>query len=165
MAMKLTANDLQRAATRAESMRNRLTNLKKRTEKVAERAVHTVEVGTSAFAFGLLQGKTGGLEFVGVPAELIAGAGLHIAGFLGLGGKMSSHLHGFGDGALASYLTTMGRGVGLQWAAKAATTPTPGKDKGTGILENRDSLRSIGRGAASLHDAEIAQAVAAAVED
>jgi hypothetical protein len=161
MAMKLTTNDLKRAATRAESMRNRLTNLKKRTEKVAERAVHTVEVGTSAFAFGLLQGKTGGVEVVGVPAELLAGAGLHLAGFLGLGGKMSSHLHGFGDGALASYLTTMGRGVGVQWAAKAAATP---KGAGTGILENRESMKGIGRGAASLHDVEIARAVESAVE-
>lgn len=158
--MKLTRADISRAASRAESLRARMANLKKKTEKVTERAVHTVEVGASAFGFGVLQGRSSdpnGVQLFGIPIELLAGIGLHGAGFLGLGGKMSSHLHGFGDGALAAYMATMGRGVGTAWKQKA-----PGG--GTGLLEEPHRLHHIGKGADAFSAVEAAQAVAAARE-
>lgn len=156
--MKMSRADVNRIAGRAEAMRARMTNLRKKAEKVTERAVHTVEVGAGAFAFGVLQGRSQdpeGVRLFGVPIDLLSGITLHAAGFLGLGGKMSSHLHGFGDGALASYLTTMGRGVGRTWAAKSGS--------GTGVLENQHTMGAIGRGAAAFSDAEVANAVADAV--
>ncbi len=163
MAMNLSRADLARAASRAESMRNRMANLKKRTEKVAERAVHTLECGSAAFGFGVLHGKTfdaatneAGLKVMGVPLELLAGAALHGAGFLGLGGKMSSHLHGFGDGAIAAYLTTTGVNLGLKMAEGQSA------GGGSGILENFRTVRGIGKGAASQPDEAFAAAVRAA---
>lgn len=154
MAMKLSQTDLRKAATRAESLKTRLAGLRKRTEKVAERAVHTAEVGATAFAFGVLQGKTGGIEVVGVPLELGTGVGLHLMGYLGLGGKMSDHLHGIADGALAAYLTTIGRAVGAEWKKKGS---------GTGELEDGHRAARIGQGANAFRDDELKRAVVDAV--
>jgi hypothetical protein len=153
--MNISRAALARGAARAQAMQNRLSNLKKKGEKVATTVVHTVEVGSSAFMFGMLQGKTGGIELVGIPLELMSAIALHGAAFMGLGGKMSSHLHGFGDGALAAYATTMGRGIGLNWKSK--------EGGGSGLLETPASTRGIGQGTAVLSDMEVAAAVKEAV--
>ncbi len=152
--MKLTRADIVQGARRAESLKARMANLRKKTEKVTERAVHSLECGASAFGFGVLHGRTGGdgVQVVGIPVELIAGVGLHAAGFLGLGGKASTHLHGFADGALASYATRMGFAIGEKWAGNG----------GTGILETRASTRHIGKGADALSHEELERAVVAA---
>jgi hypothetical protein len=155
MAMKLSQADLRKAAERAQSLSTRLAGIKRKTERVTERAVHSTEIAAAAFAAGVIQGKTGGIEIVGVPLELGLGLALNLGGYLGLAGnKMSEHLHGFGDGFLAAYLTTLGRGVGQ----KMATTATGG---GTGRLENA-SVRRVGAGAAGFTDAELASVVAQA---
>ncbi len=83
--------------------------------------VHTAEVSSAAFVAGVVQGRTGGVEVLGVPMDLGLAAGLHVLAFAGIGGKMASHLHGFGDGFLAAFLATTGRGVGQAMKAKAAT--------------------------------------------
>lgn len=150
MAMKISQAELARVANRAAGMQTRLQRAKSKVEKTTARAIHTLEVGVSAFGFGVLQGKTGGVEIVGVPLELLTGVGLNLAGYLGLGGRMSDHLHGLGDGALAAYLTTVGRGVGQKWGS------------GTGILESNRSAGSIGAGASGFSESEIQQAVAEA---
>lgn len=144
--MKLTKTDLRKAAKRAQSLSTRLATVRKKTEKVTEQLVHTVEVGTAAFTMGVVQGKTGGIEIVGVPLELGLGIGLNLMGYVGLGGKMSDHLHGFGDGCLAAYLTTLGRGAGLKWKAGEAQKAL-GEGKTSG---------------AQLSDAELAAMAAAA---
>lgn len=151
MALKVSKADLSKGYQRAESLKNRLANVRKRTEKIAERAVHSTEVATAAFAAGVIQGKTGGIEIVGVPLELGLGLGLNLAGYMGLGGKASNHLQGFGDGFLAAYLTTLGRGVGMKWKEKAGG--------GTGILETPRSVRGIGKGADAFTDSELARSV------
>lgn len=156
MAMKLSQADLRKAAERAQSLSTRLAGIKRKTERVTERAVHSTEIAAAAFAAGVIQGKTGGIEIVGVPLELGLGLALNLGGYLGLAGnKMSEHLHGFGDGFLAAYLTTLGRGVGQKMAGTAAS------GGGTGRLENA-SVRRVGVGAAGFTDAELASVVAQA---
>lgn len=151
--MKLTRADIVQGARRAESLKARMANLRKKTEKVTERAVHTVEVGASAFGFGVLRGRSEdpneGVQLFGIPVELLAGLGFHGAGFLGLGGKMSSHLHGFGDGALAAYAVHMGTSIGHKWK----------KDGGTGLLEGGDTLKRVGKGASAFSHQEAGDAV------
>jgi hypothetical protein len=158
MAMKLSQSDLRKAAERAQSLSTRLAGIKRRTERVTERAVHSTEIAAAAFAAGVIQGKTGGIEIVGVPLELGLGLALNLGGYLGLAGnKMSEHLHGFGDGFLAAYLTTLGRGVGQKMVGAAAATD----GGGSGLLENA-SVRRVGVGSAGFTDAELARTVAAA---
>jgi hypothetical protein len=52
---------------------------------------------------------------MGVPLDLLVGAGAHVAGFMGVGGKHRHTLHSIGDGGLAAYATTIGRSVGVNW--------------------------------------------------
>ncbi len=160
MALKLSQADLKRAAARAQSLQTRMQGIRRRTERITERAVHSTEIAAAAFAAGVIQGKTGGIEIVGVPLELGLGLALNLGGYLGLAGpKMSEHLHGFGDGFLAAYLTTLGRGVGVKMAGGAAA-PAGG---GSGLLENQ-SVRHVGAGASGFTDAELARTVKSALD-
>lgn len=127
MAVQLSKKDLNRAQERLVSLRNRIERAKKEAEKTAEKFVRSAEVGGTAFAFGVVQGRTGGVEVVGVPIDLAVGVGLNIAGYMGAAGKMSDHLNNVGDGALAAYLTTMGQGVGKEWAKDKAKKELDGK--------------------------------------
>lgn len=113
MAMKISQAELRRASGRLDALRNRMKNMRKQGEKVTEQVILTAETSTAAFAMGFTQGKfKGGIEILGMPLELLLGGGLNLAGWLGLGGKLSPHLHGIGNGCLAAFMTTVGRGVG-----------------------------------------------------
>lgn len=112
-------------------------------EQVVSTVVNTAEVGAAAFLCGVAQGKWPGTGVWGVPVDLVAGLGLHVLAFAGIGGKYSSHLHAFGDGALASYLVTLGRDVGSKMSGMAGVD-------GVGLS-----------GGASLADEELARMVRA----
>lgn len=132
MALRIGKSELGGWKAKAMRARARLQSASKKADEVVETMVHTAEVGSAAFLSGLVQGRTtefnpdgsvkkqGGVEVLGVPLDLGLAAGLHVFGFMGIGGKMSSHLHGFGDGFLASFLATTGVGVGSAMAQKSA---------------------------------------------
>ena len=126
------------------SLARRTEGLKKKGEQVVEHAISAAEVSAASFALGAIQGKMGPVKVAGVPIDLAAGVGLHALGFLGLAGKHSSHLHSFGDGALASFFFTMGRGVGMDMKAKGLPGAGP---KITGYLDDRDLDSLTGRAA------------------
>jgi len=119
MALKIGKSELGGWKQKALRARARLMSASKKADNVVEKMVHTAEVGSAAFLSGVVQGRTGGVEVLGVPLDLGLAAGLHVFGFMGLGGKMSSHLHGFGDGFLAAFLTQTGVGVGRTMAQKS----------------------------------------------
>ena len=107
----------QRAIVKFKNQAEAMTRKAKTALAKADKAVATVitssEVGASAFLFGLIQGKFGGCSIVGVPADLLSGLALHVLAFAGIGGANAHHLHAFGDGALASYLNSLGKQVGI----------------------------------------------------
>ncbi len=126
MALKVSRREVGNWKKKAMSARKRLQNVSKKTDKVVEQVVHTAEVGSAAFVAGVVQGRTGGIEVLGVPLDLGLAASLHGLAFLGIGGKASGHLHGFGDGFLAAFLTTTGRGVGVTMKEKMPAAATKG---------------------------------------
>jgi hypothetical protein len=153
MALRFSQADLKRMAGRAQSLSTRLAGLKRRTEKVTERVVHSSEIAAAAFSSGVINGKTGGVVILGVPLDLGLGLALNLGGYFNLAGdKMSNHLHGFGDGFLASYLTNLGREVGEKMNKGGG---------GTGYLET-PTVRRVGVGSSGFTDAELASAVRAA---
>lgn len=158
MALKLSKRDLNKAARSAQSMRARLKRIRAQTERTTEKIVHTTEVGAAAFVGGFTQGRFGGIHVVGVPLELLLGGVLNLASLTGLGGKMSSHLNGFGDGLLASYLTAVGQGVGR------ATTAAGGAGGGVSGLFGGRQTAGLGTGGNVLSDAEMAAAVSQAAQ-
>ncbi len=119
MATKITGRDIVKMKQRYEGLMKRADGVRHKGESTVEHLVSSAEVSGSAFALGVVQGKYGPVSVVGVPLDLTVAAGLHLAGFLGLAGKSSSHLHAFGDGALASFFFTLGRGTGAKWKASA----------------------------------------------
>lgn len=142
-----------RLAQRAEGLHKRLQRFKAQGEKSMEKVVRTVEIGTAALGFGMVQGRYGSMEIVGVPVELAAGVTLNLLGHFGLAGKHSDHLNNFGDGALAAYLTTVGKGVGTAMKLKSL---------GGGAPAAPGQIQAPAKGSSELTPAEIAAAVAAA---
>ena len=144
MALQISKASLVKAHERAGSLQKRLQSVKKQAEHTVEKVLRTAETGGMAFGFGLMNGRYGSTEVMGMPVELLTGAALNIAGYLGLAGKHSDHLNNLGDGALAAYLTILGAQTGANMKAKALAAPAT-TTKG-----------------AELTPAEIAAAVAAA---
>jgi hypothetical protein len=148
-ATAITKSHLTGWKARAMSFRSRYQNAMKKAEKATQTFVRTAEVGSAAFVGGFMQGNFGAVEVVGVPLDLGLGGALHLANLLGFGGKMGDHLSNFGDGFLACYLTTVGRGAGVQFKQK--------RDSGSAALP-------AGQPAASGHaltDAELSNRLAA----
>ena len=122
MPLKISQHDIIRLKDQAEKLKKRASGAIERSHEVVETLTRSAVVGSSAFAFGMIQGKTGGVEVVGVPHALGIGLGGHLAAMMGVGGNLSGQLHNLADGALAAYLTAMGRGVGLRWKATGSLT-------------------------------------------
>lgn len=120
-AMQVSKQHLLKLAETAKRAMTRAASHKDKIENITSKAVHTLEVTGASFGFGFLAGssESGKVpEIMSVPVDLLGGAALHVAGFMGLGGKMGDHLHGFGDGALAHYGAVMGTGAGNAWKNK-----------------------------------------------
>lgn len=146
MALHLTQHDIIRFKNQAEALKKRAASVIEKHHSKIEAVVRTVEVSGSAFAFGLLQGKfrkQGGVTILNVPVDLIAGAAFHALGLAGVAGSHSSHLHAFGDGALASYFTTLGRGVGSSWGGVAGSIEGDRSVSGGGSLADEELARMV----------------------
>lgn len=148
-----STSDIVRFRTKASALASKAKQALDRADEAVATVVTTAEVSAASFLFGLAQGKYGGIALVGVPVDLLAGLGLHILAFAGIGGKNSHHLHAFGDGALASFFGGIGRQVGRsiqspEDRARIATSVQGALDGGT-------------TGGGSLADEELARMVAA----
>jgi len=146
MALHLTQSDIIRFKNQAESMKNRAKAALEKAGDAVDNLIRTSEVAVSAFAFGVLQGKfrkQGGVTLLGIPVDLIAGVGFHALGLAGVGGRNSHHLHAFGDGALASYFTTLGRGVGQSWGGESGVSGEQKQIAGGGSLADEELARMV----------------------
>lgn len=152
MALKLSQGDLIRFKEQAERLKARAKSALAEADVVVQTLVRSTEISAAAFAFGVVNGKWGGVSLLGVPIDLLGGVGLHVAAFAGVGGKAAEHLHAFGDGALASYMAGLGRNVGrsIQTPEDRARIARSGT---SGLLDEGAS------GGASLADEELARMV------
>ena len=131
-------------------LKAKMERLNEQAEGMIEGLVRTVEVQGSAFVFGAIQGAwydprstddKQGAHFFGLPVEAVAGVGLHMFALLGVGGKFSSHLANFADGALAAYVSNLGRGWGYKFYKDYQTRKTTtGSTKGASL---RDEIASL----------------------
>jgi hypothetical protein len=114
--MALTASQVSSLEKAFVSKDNALKRVKAQAQENVESIVGTAEMGTAAFGMGIIDGRFGGVEVLGMPLSLLSAAGSHLVGFLGVA---PSHMHAFGNGFLANYLTTLGNGVGARMLAEA----------------------------------------------
>lgn len=107
-----------------ERLKTALARTRGKADEAVGQVVATAEIGTTAFALGVINGRFAGVEFLGVPLDLWAAGVFHGAGLMGL---QPEHLHNFGNGATASFAVTTGAGVGreMRMKALAARAPAP----------------------------------------
>ncbi len=154
MGLGFSTADIVRFKQRTDSLSAKARAALAKADQAVETVITTSEVSAAAFLFGLAQGKFGGVAIVGVPVDLLAGLGLHIAAFAGIGGRNAHHLHAFADGALGSFFNALGRTVGRQLQTEADVAR----------MQARSSFALMGgetTGGASLADEELARMVAA----
>jgi hypothetical protein len=112
MAQNFSMTNYRKLQKRAVSLQASTKRARENAGQVVNHVVRTGEVAGTAFGLGVVQGRTGGMAFFGVPLELGLGVGAHAFALLGVGRGAETHLAAVGDGALAAYFGTMGRGVG-----------------------------------------------------
>jgi hypothetical protein len=126
----ITSEQIKEMKSVTERAMARVKNIKAATAEAMGTVIQTTEVGVAAFGMGVLRGRFGeSLNLLGVPIDLGAGVLLHVLGFMGAAGKQyDEHLHNFGDGMLAAYLTVLGAGIGDSMSAAPKKTIKVGDD-------------------------------------
>ncbi|MDX2086370.1 MAG: hypothetical protein SFX73_00915 [Kofleriaceae bacterium] len=119
MALKVTREQLEQMNRQLENAKARAASLRESGEKAVERVVRTGEVLGTAGMFAVLNGRTGGVQLLGVPLDLASGIAMHAFGLLGGAGRHAEHVHNMGDGALASFAVTLGQEVGSRMRREA----------------------------------------------
>lgn len=133
------------------SMRGRLARLNEKAGEAMEGVVKTLEIQAGAFLFGAIQGafyepdpakpdQKPGVHILGIPVEAMAGIGLIVGGFMGVGGaKWSDHMANLGNGALAAWTSNLGRGYGFKFRSERKAKAAGGSTKGESV--EGESLR------------------------
>lgn len=111
--MKLSLGQLADIENKYTSARKAVQKVRAEAQETVMSVVRSVEVGGTAFSFGIVNGRWGRPELLGVPVDLGGSMVLHSLGFL-LDKELAGHLHNLGDGAMASYLTSLGTGIGAK---------------------------------------------------
>lgn len=142
---------IKKAQQQIQSLRMGTRRARQKAGEVTEKLVRTAEIGGTSFGFGFLNGRQGGVELFGVPIELAVGIGANLFAMMGVGRGMETHLASVGDGALAAYFHTLGRGVG-----KAALTPktaVSGQNAGRGLGARSQEMQ--GEGGMGMNSADL----------
>jgi hypothetical protein len=155
MSLNITRQDAERLLRTAQNARASIKRAKEHANEAVDRVVQTVEVGSTAFGFGILNGRFGGVEVLGVPLDALASFSMHGLAFFGVA---PDHLHNFGDGAMASYLTTTGAGIGRAMAVRAgAAAPMQKAASGWNAFPRNDSPNALSGQSSRLTDQQLAQ--------
>jgi len=170
--VNITSEQLSEMRSVTERAMARVKQIKEKTTEAMGQVVQTVEVGVAAFGFALARGRfedKEGLNVVGVPVDLGVGVLAHVLGFMGAAGKYDEHLHNFGDGALACYLTVLGGGIGRDMKVKAdggtrgaGGTSFRGDEDTSGYLPSGRTTISGDGSAPAMSNAELAAILARA---
>jgi hypothetical protein len=108
--MQVSLKALEGMETRAKSALARAKRVKEESADAIMNVVGSVETFGTAFSMGVINGRWGNPELLGIPVDLGLGLAAHTIGFVLDDG--SQHLHRMGDGALSSYFSALGVGVG-----------------------------------------------------
>ena len=116
--MQISMKALEGIEKKFMNAKTRLANVQKNAQAMVGTVVQTTEVAGTAFGFGVINGRWGSPEIVGMPVDLAFGVGLHALAFLGVA---EDHAHNIGDGALASYTASLGAGIGRKMLVESNT--------------------------------------------
>lgn len=111
--MQLSLRSLEDLQSRYDSMKKRVQTITEKAEDKIMTVVQTAEVGVTAFGFGVINGYWARPELLGVPVDGLTALLGHGAGFF-MKHDGAKHVHNLADGAMASWLTGMGVGIGTK---------------------------------------------------
>jgi hypothetical protein len=126
----------------------------KKLATVTAKSVEVLEIGAGAAVAGVIQGRAiaqghmEGARILGLPADLMLGVGLELAGHFDLAGEeWSHHLCNFGAGFIAGYASDWGVAFGKRWVSEGhlpllESKPTPALSKGEVTPEQMASVLS-----------------------
>lgn len=114
--LSMSKSEVEALFKRAQGASARVKRIREEANEMVETVVATVETTGAAFVMGMVNGRYEGTEIVGVPGDLLAGFGLHLLGFVGIGDQ---HLHNLGNGCFSCYSATLGNGIGAEMRTKA----------------------------------------------
>lgn len=118
--MQLSLRNLEDLQGKYEGMKKRVANIKESAHDTVMTVVQTAEISAMSFGLGVINGYWSQPELLGVPVAAMLGAGFHTVGFLLDEKSGAEHVHNLGDGALATYFTTLGTGVGAKMQQEKA---------------------------------------------
>jgi hypothetical protein len=99
-------------------LRGRAKSLKEESRAQGEVVMRTATVGATAFGLGYVGGRYGErAEVFGIPPEIAAAVGGHVAAFAGW--MPDDYGHAIGDAGLAAYATGLGAGMGVKAKTEA----------------------------------------------
>lgn len=110
---------LRALAERGQTAVSKLSKLKDVAERNMGVALETLEVSAVSLGLGVVRGRYGTVELLGLPLDLVAAIGLHTVGFWA-GGKYQEDFHHVANGALGAFLNTLGAGVGAKMLQRKA---------------------------------------------
>lgn len=155
--LNLTRRDLDSAYGSMRDAHSYIQRHRDTGETVTGQVVRTAMTSAGALAVGLASGRYGALHLSGstIPLDLAGGVLGHLAGFFGLAGRYSDHLHDFSNGVLAGWLTKWAIGYGTEMRRQKGLPPVMTVISGLGGGGQRP--RAIGcAGAEPMTEAELA---------
>jgi hypothetical protein len=127
MPTHITSGHLEKWKAKYDGALSKVAKHKEKLSEMADTGISAAATTGTAFALGMVDGQTGGVDIKGVPLPAIVGVVAHGAAFFT--GKHA--LHDIGNGGLAAWAYSVGRSVGIEHKSKSKVK---GDDKGQAKL-------------------------------
>lgn len=114
--MQISLRGLENMEKQVASAKAVAKRAKETAQEAIEAVVTLVEVNTMAFTFGVVNGRYGSPELLGIPVDLGLGMALQGLAFFDFA---PMHLRNLGNGATASYFSALGVGIGRKMLSEA----------------------------------------------
>lgn len=118
--MNVSLRTLEDMKRQLDSAKNRIARVKEEASEAVEIVVSAAEVSGTAFGLGIVNGRYGSPELLGVPIDAGVGIVAHVLAFMDIAPQ---HLHNVGNGGFGSYFSALGVGVGQKMARESGQVP------------------------------------------
>ena len=126
--VNVSLRTLEEMKKQLDSARSRVARVKAEASEAVEIVISAATVSGTSFGLGIINGRWGSPELLGVPVDAGVGIAAHVLAFMDIA---PLYLHNVGNGGFGSYFSALGVGVGQKMAREArapavtTTTTTP----------------------------------------
>lgn len=120
--MNVSLRALESMKRQVDGARKRVATVKAEADEAVEVVVAAGVVSGTSFGLGIVNGRWGSPEVIGVPVDAGVGIAAHVLAFMGIS---PMYLHNVGNGGLGSYFSALGVGVGQKMARESRAPIQP----------------------------------------